>query len=199
VTLQRPSPGTRICAALALLALAGCIPVQSDYYEPEAPGGRLIHGHCPPVDELLLVELDTAVLIVRARKLAERQVSVYLGFEIPEGRTVTLMDHHIEALDSAGGAHSSGELQGRIWTGVGRTGPFDPGTPMVGQAPRGIDRDRGAGDRAFRARTAAAGHQRPRIAAAGGHVYPHHRVARADPELLSLGSRKWDPGPSQPE
>src|SRR4030095_10179517 len=104
------SPEQRAPVALGLglglmalvAALSSCAPVLATFVQPQAPGGTITDGFCPPQPDFLLFERDGVVLAVHTRLAGSGRQTVYVSFEIPAHQRVRLIGTALEATTARG-------------------------------------------------------------------------------------------------
>jgi len=127
---------TALCATLLSVA---CAPMTTSFYRPEAPGGRVVLAHCPPVRSFILLEHDGVILGARVSDASADGLSVTITFEVPVGKTVRLLDDVVEVFSPVMDT-VTGVLTGSVWASPGRTRDFPLDAPMLGQTtPRLFD------------------------------------------------------------
>ena len=123
---------------LALLTVA-CYPGTISYLHPSALEGKLVSAHCPPAKSVLLFEKQGVVVGVRATASFSRedQVDVAITFEVPEDKTVQLIDNHIEAYVGSQKI-SEAKLSVLVWKSRFKTADFSPDSPLIGKTERSL-------------------------------------------------------------
>ena len=89
-------------------------------------------AHCPPVESYILINTNGVIVSTRALLASENQVTVTIGFEVPEGSVVILEKQNIVSMVGEN-KFSSGNLSGRVWVSRSHIGEFQTDSPMVGK------------------------------------------------------------------
>ena len=120
---------------MAFVALSGCAPVLATFVQPQAPGGVIKDGFCPPQPVFLLFERDGVVLAVHTRFVGSGRQSVYLSFEVPAHRRVRLLGTALEAT-TARGEHVISPMTGTWYGSRNREAEVRPDSLMTGNTER---------------------------------------------------------------
>ncbi|MGH3056153.1 MAG: hypothetical protein ACRDL7_14360, partial [Gaiellaceae bacterium] len=126
--------GLAAVLVVATAALCGCA-VPMTAMQPHAEGGRLKNRTCPPVPEFLLFRQDDVVAAVSTREAGPGRRDVLLSFEVPEGRTVRLVERDIEVITRTG-ERARSPLAGRFYGPNNQSGEIDPDSLMRGRTKR---------------------------------------------------------------
>ena len=118
--------------ALSVLLLAACAPMTVPFYRPGAAPGKVVKAWCPPVHSVILFEVHDVLVGFEVSSSQSDRVLVTIMFEIPENRSVQLVDHSVEIYGPTQ-ASLKGELSGRVWVSAGQTGEISLDTPMYGR------------------------------------------------------------------
>lgn len=89
------------CVAL-VAALSGCAPYLATFAQPQAPGGEITDGSCPPQPDFLLFKRDGVVIAVHTRAAEPGRQAIHLSFEVPANRSVRLLGSTLEATTARG-------------------------------------------------------------------------------------------------
>lgn len=131
-----------------LVLMAACAPMTTTFYRPTAPEGKIAQAFCPPVESIIIIEINGVIISTRASYssvnwIGERaypstnKIEVTIGFEVPEGRTVALENQKIASmLDDK--IIDSQDLLGRTWVSRGHTEIFETTSPMIGKVEKRI-------------------------------------------------------------
>lgn len=120
---------------MALVALSSCAPVLATFVQPQAPGGAITNGFCPPQPVFLLFERDGVVLATHTRFAGSGRQSVFVSFEVPAHRRVQLHGSSLEAT-TARGERVVSPMTG-TWYGSGnRSAEAHPDSMMRGNTER---------------------------------------------------------------
>lgn len=130
IALGRAAVKLRLAAlALCIVQLAGCA---FSFYKPDAASGKVVKAWCPPVHSVILFEVDDVVIGFELSPVQKDRVLARITFEIPEHRSVQLVDRSVQISHSTSGG-SKGELIGRVWVSSGRSSAISLGKPMGGR------------------------------------------------------------------
>jgi hypothetical protein len=115
-----------------ILLTAGCLlNVSTPYYLPAATGGTIVRAMQPRTNSVILFKRQGVIIGVNTTDYGDR-FNASISFEVPEGKIVQLLEHHIEVSGPSKESWKS-NLSGHIWTGPGRIGDFPVNTPMIGK------------------------------------------------------------------
>lgn len=124
------------CITLFLaILLSACAPMTVEFYRPHALDGKVVNAYCPPVESFILIENNGVITSTKASLSAENQVSVIIGFEVPEGRVVILENENVASMIEDR-IFASSVLSGRVWISRGHTGEFQTDSPMIGKTEK---------------------------------------------------------------
>lgn len=105
------------------------------FYRPDAPPGKVVKAWCPPVHSVILFEVHDVIVGFELSSSQSDRVLVTIMFEIPENRSVQLIDRSVE-ITSSTQTSSKGDLSGHVWVSAGRTGEISLETPMQGRSEK---------------------------------------------------------------
>ena len=105
--------------------VCGCAPMRVNFIQPQAPGGVVRNGHCPPQPDCLLFEREGVVAAVQTRSAESGRRVIYVSFEVPADRRVRLLGSSL-VVTTASGERASSPMTG-VWYGSGnRSAAVDP-------------------------------------------------------------------------
>ena len=115
-----------------LIMLSQCAPMTTNFYLPEAVGGKVVEAHCPPVESFILFEKQGVIIGCQASSKTFDKISITVTFEVPEGKVVALKGNKIYSLENDK-VFSNATLEGRIWVSMGKTAEFPVDSLMMGK------------------------------------------------------------------
>jgi hypothetical protein len=116
------------------------IKITRPYYHPSAPDGTNVRAikREPRTNSAILFEHQGVIIGIntfyksKAHGYPTNQLHADISFEIPEGNTVQLVQHHI-AVSAPRVDSWKSKVSGRVWTKPGRTEEFPRDATMVGR------------------------------------------------------------------